>query len=365
MRPLLALALVLLLPASTLAQSVRSDVPAADEPAVSLEPPSSDVTAQVSPPATPTIVEVGVTVIALNRISAPNEPFPTFDATLMLTARWLDPRLAFDAEQEGDDRRVYTGSEAAEVFQDHWWPDLAIENEDGERSVDARTLVVRSDGGVTYEEIFDGRFRTRFDLRAFPFDVQSLPLVVESSAWNARNVQLRPMADRIRSDASAAGHDWSIENVTSEVAEVMEVRSRRPFSALTINIEARRHPGFYLGKVMLPLLLIVAFTWTTFWMTGEAASARLQRGFIALLSVVAFTQVIANHLPRISYITFLDGVMYLAFASTGATLLQIIATHRAEQRGRKELSARLDRIAQVAFPAGFGVALLALYLIHS
>lgn len=362
-RPVALMLALSLLPVSAGAQSVRTELTAED--ASPTAPAPAPVAAQVSPPETPTIVDVGLTVIALNRISAPNDPFPSFDATLMLTARWRDPRLAFGAAEEGDNRKVYTGSEAAEVFEDDWWPDLTIENEDGTRSVDSRTLVVRDDGTVTYEEIFDGRFRTHFDLRAFPFDVQELPLVLESSTWNARLVQLRMMGDRVRSDVTAAGQDWSIEGVRGSVAEVMEVRARRPFSALTVTISARRHPGFYLGKVMLPLLLIVAFTWTTFWMTGEAASARLQRGFIALLSVVAFTQVIANHLPRISYVTFLDGVMYLAFASTGATLLQIIATHRAEQRGKKDRAARLDRIAQLAFPAGFGLGVLALYLMHA
>lgn len=351
---------------------LSSSAARAVEPAEALELPATSTSAveagthgpeTVLPPARPTEVRVGVTVLALHRVSAPSEPYPRFETTLMLTARWSDPRVAFTATNEDDDRRVFVGAEAERMLDSIWSPDLVIENEDGERSIDARTLVVHDDGGVTYEEIFDAQLRTHFDLRAFPFDVQELPIVVESAAWNARNVVLQPIEGRLRVEPTTIGLDWHIEGLSHVVEEVPEVRSGRPFSQMTVNTTVRRVPGFYLGKVMLPLLLIVAFTWTTFWMTGEAAGTRMQRTFIALLSIVAFTQVIAGHLPRISYVTFLDAVMYSAFASTGLTLLQIILTHHAAEAGDKARVVRLDRIARVAFPVGFTAAVLASYVV--
>ncbi len=319
----------------------------------------------VTPPTTPTQVRAAVTLLALNRISAANEPFPSFDATLMLTARWVDPRLAFDATAEGDERRIYLGQEVNSELRKMWSPGLTIVNEEGEPTVDARTLIVRADGTVTHEETFHSRFRVEFDLRAFPFDTQALRFVVQSMTWNARFVELAPIEARIAIENEQTVQDWTLGEVLTTITESQETRSSRPFSCLTVSIHARRDPGFYLGKVMLPLLLIVAFTWTTFWMTGEAAATRMQRGFIALLSIVAFTQVITQHLPRISQITFLDAVMYLAFTSTGLTLLQIVATHRADQRGQKDLAVRYDHIARIVFPLGFAVAIIALLATYS
>ncbi|GAB4207511.1 MAG: hypothetical protein OHK0013_25230 [Sandaracinaceae bacterium] len=80
---------------------------------------------------------------------------------------------------------------------------------------------------------------------------------------------------------------------------------------------------------------------------------------------VAFTQVIAQHLPRISYVTFLDGVMYLAFASTVAQLVQIVDTHRADAAGRKELAVRLDVVSRVAFPLVFLATVALLYAFYA
>lgn len=333
-------------------------------PAVPDEPSPLEVSAQVTPPASPTRVRAAITVLALNRVSPPSEAFPTFDATVMLTSRWQDPRLAFDAGEEGAERRVYLDDEARVQLRQMWGPGLVIENEDGERSGDAQTLIIRADGMVTQEEVFDARFHVPFDLRSFPFDTQHLQFVLASSTWNARHVVLETIDDRMTVDDEVNVPDWDLGAMRASVAEAQEARSGAPFSEMTIDVPAVRRPGFYLSKVMLPLLVIVACTWTTFWMTGEGAPTRLQRMFIALLSIVAFTQVIAQHLPRISYVTFLDAVMYAAFASTGATLIQVVATHRAEARGAKDVAVKLDRIARVAFPLGFALTIAALFAFY-
>jgi hypothetical protein len=318
----------------------------------------------VSPPASPTRVSVGLTLLGLGRISPPSEAFPTFDATWMLTATWSDPRLRFEPAPGAPTEHVYIGPAAAHELERIWWPDLEIENEEGTATLHGRTVVVSADGAVRYEAIFDGRFRTTFDLRAFPFDAQSLVMKVEPGAWDVSQVVLTPLPERLVVAHEEHLQDWDVLGLSHAVAEVDEPRSARRFSALTAEVRVRRHPGFYLGKVMLPLLLVIAFTWTTFWMTGEAAGTRMQRGFIALLSIVAFTQVVAQHLPRIGQVTFLDAVLYLAFAFTGATLLQIIATHRAAEAGDKARAAALDRVCRWAFPAAFALAMTVLAFIY-
>ncbi len=356
-----------MLPAALHGAEPSGDAPAAERGAIVPEEGGGDARedardAAVQPPARPTEVRVGVTVLAIGHVSAPNEPFQRFTATLALTTRWTDPRLAFEPSGAEGDRRVFVGAEARRRLAEIWSPDLVIENEEGERSIDARSLVIRSNGIVTYDETFDAQFQADFDLRAFPFDAQTLPIVIQSGAFNARSVVLLPIEARMRVEAERVGEDWRVGGLSYEIRDSTEARSSHPFSELRAGAEVRRIPGFYLGKVLLPLLVIVAFTWTTFWMTGEAAGTRMQRTFIALLSIVAFTQVIAGHLPRISYVTFLDAVMYAAFLSTGLTLIQIILTHRAAEAGDVARWRRIDGVARVAFPLGFTVAVLASYL---
>ncbi len=199
---------------------------------------------RVTRPEAATRVRVGLTVLGVNRVSAPDEPFPSSDASVMLTTRWHDARLAFDASIEGEERQVFLGEEAAAKLATIWSPDLAIENEEGERVVVAQTLNVRADGNVTIEEIIDGRFRVPLDLRAFPFDTQQLRFVITPVAWNVRQVVLELIEDRTIVDDEVEMRDWALDAMRWEIHEERESRSGRPFSQLTIDLPAHPHPGF-------------------------------------------------------------------------------------------------------------------------
>ncbi len=305
--------------------------------------------ALVPPPARPTEVAVAMHLVALTRVSPPNEPFPTFQAELVLDARWNDPRLATEPPTV---RRTYLGADVDRFERDHWWPDLELDNVQGQRQVEGRELIVSPDGSVTYLERFQATFTARVDLRRFPFDRQTLEVAVASLPWHEGDLRLRPLDARPEVRAQGS-NEWRVVAVRGDVSSHREVQAERAFSRFVMRAEVERLPWFYLWKIAVPLLFVVMLGWSTFWMTGEAAPTRLQRAFIATLSVVAFHQVVSQNLPRIGYLTFLDGVVYLAFVSSGLSIVQIIATHHLGP----ERAGRLDRTCRWAFPLGFGLVL--------
>ncbi|MBX3248701.1 MAG: hypothetical protein KF901_16105 [Myxococcales bacterium] len=315
------------------------------------------------PPGSPTEVELGVYLIGISRISPPSESFPSFEAELFLEARWRDPRLAFDPDEAGMRVKVFQGQQVATLLEELWWPALQIENEEDSRHIESRDVRIRPDGTVEYEERSLAKIHAEVDLRRFPFDTQALDIVFASFSWDARHVRLVPLEARVGWNEEHHTLEWNVRDLRVEVRERREARSEHPFSELVAVITVERDPGFYLWKLVVPLLLITMLAWTTFWMSGEATSARMQRTFIAVLSVVAFHKVIADNLPRISYLTFLDGVVYLVFAITAAVIIQIILVHRAERAGQPERSERLDRTARWLFPLIFTLALVTLWVV--
>src|SRR5687768_6275026 len=95
----LVIAALLLLPALASAQ-----------PAVeSGEAPSG---LEMSPPASPTRVGVGLHLQSLDDVDPASEIFPHFAASLSLTVQWRDPRLAF--HEPGVTRHVLQGTDAEE-----------------------------------------------------------------------------------------------------------------------------------------------------------------------------------------------------------------------------------------------------------
>ena len=318
----------------------------------------------VTPPHSPTKVEIGMYLISLVEVSAPNESFPVFRAEMFMDIEWHDPRLAFDPAEIGVEREVFLEHEAELQLERIWWPDIEFENEQGERHTESRELVIQSDGKVAYSERFQGVFTVDMDLARFPFDQQHLTIHVESFSWSASQVVFEPLLEKTGYNEEFKTLEWLLHDVRTEVHEKQEIRAPEAFSEYVYSIEVDRDPGFYLYKIVVPLLIIVAFNWATFWMPGEEASVRMERGVIALLTVVAFHQIVATNLPRIGYLTFMDGVVFIAFASVGLTMLTTIWAQRQEHLGNSDRVGKLDQICRVAFPGVFFLALLILWIVY-
>ncbi|MFW6197946.1 MAG: hypothetical protein ACOC5B_03700, partial [Myxococcota bacterium] len=257
-------------------------------------PPGPDVAAHVVPPAEPTQVGIGLYLLGISRVAPPSEAFPSYEAELFLDLRWRDPRLAFDSEDEGVDRKVYQGHAVEAELDELWWPNLEIENEEGSRQIEARTLVIDADGTVEYTERFDAKLHAEVDLRRFPFDRQIFDVQIESFSWSEDYLVFEPLPEKIGFNGDFHTIEWEVLGVGSRVESKREVRSPTRFSKFVFEIRAQRQASHYLWKLLLPMLIIVGFTWSSFWMTGEVAGMRMHRGFIALLTLVAFYQVLAD-----------------------------------------------------------------------
>jgi hypothetical protein len=318
----------------------------------------------VTAPHEPTEVKIGMYLVALTRVDPPAEAYPTFEAEVFLDLVWNDPRLAFDPKKVGVEKEVFLEHEAELELERIWWPDIEFENGQGERDVEGRELVILPDGTVEYSERFHGKFTFDPALRKFPFDRQNFELHVDSFAWDERSLVFVPYEEKSGYDESIHTQEWNIVAVQKEVHLKKEVRSPHAFSGATLSIEAERESGYYLWKIVAPVLIIVMFNWSTFWMPGERATSRMERAFIALLTVVAFHQIVAANLPRISYLTFMDGVVFVAFASVGLTMASIILSQRYENLERMDIVDRLDRVARWMFPLIFVVAMAALWVIY-
>lgn len=340
--------------------------PAAHVPAAEPAPKTSAADlplAHVSPPAEPTVVKVGMYLIGIPSVAPPSTEFPSYTAEIFMDLEWRDPRLAFDPEVEGTSRKVYQDGSVDEELRQIWWPNVEIENEEGSRKIEVRTLAVHADGTVEYTERFAATMHTDFDLVRFPFDTQTFEVRLEPFSWDERYVTFVPYPERSGFDESFQMLEYDLLKVAHRIESVREIRSNEKFSRYVFTIDLERRSGYYLWKLVLPLLIVVAFTWSAFFMTGEAYGTRMQRSFVSLLTLVAFHQVLARNLPRISYLSFLDGVAFLALISVGLTLLQIIVAHRATIDGDPERAARLDRMARWVVPGIFVIGLVVLWIV--
>jgi hypothetical protein len=338
-----ALALVTLLPAFAVAQDRTADPPG---------------------PA-PFPVSIGLYVADVPDLDEDEKTF-AFEATLSL--HWRDARLAFDPAAEGTGERVWQGDyQFAEVFPG-WWPQLVLRNEAGQYERQSVTLRVRPDGSVSYEERLQAVAEANLDLHAVPFDRQVYEMVFALAGFGAERVRLVPDPARTGRSEKMSLIQWNIGDMSWDEVQFdapVAAPHEGGVSAVVFRLPLERRPGYVLYSVVFPLMLLVALTWSVFWMDRESLGTRMDLSFIGILTVVAFQIVVGDKLPRIPYLTLLNAFLYLSYAFLAASVVINLRVGALDARGEHERGNRLDRRCRWMFPAGYlaGTALLCAYYV--
>jgi hypothetical protein len=312
-------------------------------------PPSSD---------RPTEVHVGLFVDDLLYI---DEVDSSYEFRGVVTVSWCDPRLAFDPSDEDGSEKIYVEEEVDQLTESMWWPDTYAFNQLDAPEIMERALRISADGTVHHDLNATVRLSSRYDLKRFPFDRQRLPLVLESFTWSADDLVF---VDDAATTGFAEDFDmpeWDLLGVSASADQVRVVRSTRPFSRLTLTIDIERRAGFYLWKVLLPLLVIVALSWSVFWMDDERFGTRVRMSATGILTVVAYQFVASQHLPRIGYLTIMDKITVISFLLLATTVLESYVVSRYAEHNQ-DRAMRIDRIARWAFPSGFLLMIAAVVL---
>jgi hypothetical protein len=124
-------------------------------------------------------------------------------------------------------------------------------------------------------------------------------------------------------------------------------------SALVLSIDVQRQSWYARRLVVLPLVIIVALSFSVFWMDRSSLGDRLNVSFIGLLTAVAYQLVISDHLPPIAYRTLMHTFLGWSFLTMCATVVINLVVGTLDQRGKRELGDRVDYVCRWAFPLAY------------
>ncbi len=311
----------------------------------------------------PTLVDLG---LFLDEISAINAVDEQFAIEGYLDLLWCDPREAFDPAEVGVTHKVYVEADAAAKLAEIWWPDIEIVNEIGGRSTKNQELIVAADGTLEYSERFSSVLENHFELLRFPFDRQQLEVEIESFAWDADFLIFHVETDKIGFSDKVEPVAWQIESVTTQMEIVQEIRDRAPFSEFLLTISVARRSGFYVWKVLAPLLLLVFIVWAVFWLGVDDLPSRLGVLFTGILSIVAYQFILTGGLPPVSYFILTDSLIGYSFLFMVLTVVENVYMSTLHSGGQEARAERLDRLCRWLFPASYAIGLVvivALYLL--
>lgn len=202
-----------------------------------------------------------------------------------------------------------------------------------------------------------GTLRGEFPVHRFPFDQQTLAVVLElperhgelvpdlaGSGMRERfsvtgwlyepSFKPRSQRDVYRSDLGAIAGEG---NPTTVNRTAFEVTLRRPLVMAAT-------------KLFLPLLVILLVAVVALFVDAAELEVRAAVGVTALLACFAFQFAVADSMPSVAYVTLADVLFLVAYAITAVLMCVSVVAYYLHKRGFHKAWQRLDTGAVVSFP---------------
>lgn len=300
-----------------------------------------DLTLRPDPKGTKTVVQLAVKVLDVSEIDGASQ---SFSANVAIIARWQDDRLAGKADFRTMD------------LSDVWHPMLQITNQQRLMKTFPDVVTVNDKGKVQYMQRYLGKFSNPLDLHDFPLDHHTFVIQIVSAITNFQSVEFNKIEDDTFHSGLAKKlslPDWEVTAWRVEVAPVELMEGANLLPGATFQFDAKRYIGYYLVKVLLPLLMIVMMSWIVFWIHPSESGSQISVSITSMLTLIAYRFALGAMLPKVSYITRMDGFILFATIMVFIALMEAVTTSRLVKVGKEDLALKMDKVCRVLFPATF------------
>lgn len=284
-------------------------------------------------------VKIGLVVTDVISVDGADQ---AFSADVFLVATWQDPDLA------GSQGRLTL--ELDEV----WHPTLLIINRRAVTESLPAEVTVLPDGTVAYLQRYTGQFTAPMDLREFPRDRQKFYVHLVAPAVSGPLVTLVPDESivSLRSEQLSIS-DWNVGEAVLEVAEYQVAPGAPTHPGVRLSLPAHRLKTYYVIQVLIPLVAIVMMAYAVFWVAPAVVPTRVGVVVTTMLTLIAYRFMLANHVPRLPYLTRLDWFMLGATVLVILTLFTMAGTAYLMSREKEALVGKIDRAGRLLYPILF------------
>jgi hypothetical protein len=287
---------------------------------------------------------VHVTIFMLD-VKEINSAKQSFDANVYIQCRWQDLRLVHNGE-----------TSVSRPINEVWYPRFQIVNQQKVWRTFPEAVDIAPDGEVVYRQRMWGTFSQPLDLRKFPFDQHVFSIQLVTAGYKPDEIELVPGSEPA---SGIAGHlsvaDWSILDWKGEPKPYKPIPGVIDVAGFTFSFKAKRKIGYFIFKVIIPLVFIVAMSWVVFWIDPKESSPQISVAVTTMLTLIAYRFAVGTFLPKISYLTRLDLFILISTVIVFAGLVEVVITTKLAKSEKLAQARTTDRCSRWLFPAAFFV----------
>jgi hypothetical protein len=212
----------------------------------------------------------------------------TYSADTVLTFRWTDPRTKLLVPQGHQSITLAPRSAKKKM----WLPDVGISNR-ALNGIDviSTAYTVEKTGVITKVERVLAVLKNKFEVRAFPFDHQSLKLRVASATLMSDELKMEPLTEQTSGvkEGTFSGTDFRLTGDAQSVFEEEDATLYKSRGELTVDIDRIYKP--YVTGLLLPEFLVIIISYSAFWfpLIAPFAMPRVATALIAFLTLMTLS----------------------------------------------------------------------------
>lgn len=306
-----------------------------------------------------------VVKIQINKIYGINTADKTYIVDGYLVASWKDVSKKDTLVSRED--LIYENDFADEkIGRDIWIPAFEFVNVVGNREIGNKQIIISESGQVTYNERFNAVFTAPMDFKTFPFDTQNFLIQLEAFSYDEEKLVFLKGPNQHDFFSEGMADEWDIQEKktyisSKDYSHLSENGEAVFFSRYNQEITAKRKIRYYLWQMIIPLFLIIAISWSVFWI--PSLSDQLATNFTLMLTVVAFNFNTSSMLPNLPYSTFIESLVTLGYLSIFVSLIIVIKGSYLKKTRKDFDYKRLMNYCKYIFPISFLLLVLIQLLI--
>ena len=272
---------------------------------------------------------------------------------------WKDPRLTFSPMGGNTDRSYKSDS--------IWVPRVFLVNAAVQRERTNVNIRGDADGTIHYLELFKAELTTSFYLEPFPFDTESLEMFVEPllDERDTMTLEYDNQVAGVGTEPFVELAQWKILRLQGAEHRQAIAKTGKEISELEIDVVVQRRYRYYVWKVFLPLLAMVAIAYSAFWIKVSDYYTQISITLTAILTEIAFLFAISTSLPKVPYLTFIDAFFLVSFGFSCVCLVELVAVHQGLERNWPQYAERVRSISRILYPVIYIAVLVVIALVFS